>query len=164
MSTLATLIADAGHGYARWDRDFVRALAGTLADHSDRLCLPAIDKLGLLDVALTFHLNENVHVVVTGMLEGVPGEVTIRWSAQQLAEVEANFKGRAANQPAYLVCTLDFCDAGRWATVIKPDMGLAQQERVQIRARVTVGQRQTWRLKDRSVSLSALQLDPVGHQ
>ena len=160
MSTLAAIISSAGSGYERWDRTFARALAQTLADQRERLCLEPIETLGLLDVAVTFHLKQRLRVVVTGTLPDIPGELTIAWSESDLALVGAHFRGREAGRDPYLVCSLDFFDAGRGGVMTRAASGLSVGDRVTVRARVTVGAEESWRVGQGSVPIDSVSLDP----
>ena len=146
--SLAALIARLGADIAAWDRQFARQLASALAAESAGLVIAPIEALGVEDVVLTFSLGDRVSVVVTGRLPDTPGDLTLRWSETDLAQVEATVGGiRAEGRSPYLVCSLDFGPAGQHGVLRQSAGDIPAGQVVRIRARATVGRREEWRIQ-----------------
>ena len=140
--TFAALIAAFGAGDADWDRDFCRRLAVELHRVSDRLVFEPLAQLGLVDVALTLRLERDVDVVVTGTVPGVPGELTVRWSSADLADVVVRVSELPVEAPV-LLCTLDGSWRGRGGRLRLdlPGTPLLAGQPVRARALATIGER-----------------------
>ncbi len=140
--TLAALIATYGAGDAAWDRDFCRRLAAELHAVSDRLVFEPLERLGLVDVAITLRLERDVDVVVTGRVPDVPGELTLRWSSADLDEIIVRLAPSSLPDPA-LLCTLDGSWRGRSGRIVAAVHGtqLAPGQAVRARALATIGDR-----------------------
>lgn len=111
VTTLAWVIEAVAGGRSRRDREFVRDLARWWDQHRQRLVIDWLERTGLEAALLTFHMRENVKLVISGEPQGHPGELT-------LGIYEADFPFvpiRVLEHPApsvYSVCTLDYGRSG----------------------------------------------------
>jgi len=122
-ATLALLVTRMAGDGAR-DEAFVRRLSTWLHDHRAHLRLDAVERLGLVDVVLTFRMDGEVTLVVTGRHPAIPGDITLRISEAEFPYVCLVAAVTAGGDP-YAVCTLDYSVAGRRVTlresVVAPD-------------------------------------------
>lgn len=123
-TTLAMLVERVARGRDGRDRDFVRELAAWLHEHGDRLSLPLVARLGLIDVVLTLHMKARVHMVVTGTLTGAPGDVTVRVDERDFPFVEVDVLTAPLGEP-YTFCTLDFGPRGQAVRLTGPADGVS---------------------------------------
>ncbi|MCB9727988.1 MAG: hypothetical protein H6744_12045 [Deltaproteobacteria bacterium] len=158
--TLAALIEQLGHGRERFDEDFARDLARELHAHADRLELPVIEGLGLVDVLVSFSMDREMRLMVTGYLPAHPGSVTVRWDEREFPEVPVALLENPREEP-YLFATLDFSVRGRAARLKAAAGPWAEGTRVTLRALATVGDRTEYRVEagGRNASLSPEQLE-----
>lgn len=167
--SLAELIAAFGAEDAAWDRDFCRRLAAELHRVADRLVFEPIERLGLVDVAVTLRLERDVDVVVTGTVPGVTGELTLRWHSAELQGVVVRLTDAPVEAPV-LLCTLDGSWRGRTGVLHRDVAGAALRagQAVRARALATIGGRAEVRLdvagRGCSVEPSAVRWDdePAG--
>lgn len=153
--SLAALIERLGAGRERLDREFARDLARELHAHAGRLELPIIEGLGLTDVLVSFSMDRELRLVVTGYLPAHPGSVTVRWDEREFGEVPVTLLATPRDEP-YLFATLDFSVRGRAARLKAPSGPWAAGTRVTVRALATVGDRTEYRVEagGRNASLS----------
>lgn len=109
--TLAAIIEGVARGREHLDRNFVRELCAWLNEHGDRLRLGLVTRLGLSDVVVTLHVRDRVRLVVTGTLDGAPGEVTVGVDERDFPFVEVDLSSHL--EAPYTFCTLDFGPRGR---------------------------------------------------
>jgi hypothetical protein len=164
QGSLAALIERLGAGRERLDRDFARDLARELHAHADRLELPIIEGLGLVDVLVSFSMDKEMKLVVTGYLPAHPGSVTVRWDEREFPDVPVALLEEPREEP-YLFATLDFSVRGRGGRLKTASGAWATGTRVSLRALATVGDRTEYRVEasGHSASLSPddIELDGV---
>jgi hypothetical protein len=90
----------------------LRELSSLLHRHRSRLCLAALEDLGLVDVVLTFRIRAGLSLVATGRHPEHPGEVTVRFSEEELPRVGVWLEPEERAQP-YEICVLDSREEGR---------------------------------------------------
>lgn len=163
VTHLAELLTFAAEGLERLNEDFARGVARTLAAHADRLALPAIDRLGLEDVVVTFYMDTQVHLVVTGNLSP-SGAATVRWPEADFPTVAVSVADTARADP-YTFATLDFSVRGRRGTLRRPVPPLGAGLEVTVRALSTIGDQVAYRVRAHGVEVSVapedLQLSPL---
>lgn len=138
--SLAGLIERFADGLATLDAGFTRTLAAALDVHRDRIRIPLITDLGLGDVVVTFRMDGQMTLVVTGTLPAGPGEVTLRFQERDFPEILVAL-GDAQPGESYLFATLDHGWRGRRGRVGEGE------EIVEIRALTTVGAQISWRVR-----------------
>lgn len=144
--SLAELIERLGAGRERLDQEFTRDLARELHAHADRLELPIIEGLGLTDVLVSFSMDREMRLVVTGYLPAHPGAVTVRWDEREFPEVPVALLATPRDEP-YLFATLDFSVRGRGARLRSASGAWPAGTRVTVRALATVGERTEYRVE-----------------
>jgi hypothetical protein len=112
-----SLLVDRMAGDGRRDEAFVRRLSSWLHANASRLELDAIERLGLVDVVLTFRMKGVVTLVATGRHPDVPGEVTLRFVETDFPFLRIAALERPRDAP-YEVCTLDHSVEGRPVEVV----------------------------------------------
>jgi hypothetical protein len=122
--TLAALVEHIARGREHRDRDFVRDLSAWLHERGERLRLPQIERLGLVDVVCTFHMKDRVALVVTGHPDGSPFEITARVDEREFPFVEVEVTAEPVLAP-YDFCTLDFGLRGVAVRLVAPVEGRA---------------------------------------
>lgn len=161
QSSLAELIEWLGRDRERFDEDFARDLAHELHAHAQRLELPVVERLGLVDVVVTFYMDRRMRLVVTGWLPDVPGEVSIRWDEDDFPQVPVALLDERRTSP-YAFATLDFGYRGRIGTLKRPAANLPTGLEVRVRALATIGGQEEFRVRahgiDASVPPSDLEL------
>lgn len=144
--SLAALIERLGAGRERFDQDFARDLARELHAHADRLELPIIEGLGLTDVLVSFSMDREMRLVVTGYLPAHPGSVTVRWDEREFPDVPVALLATPRDEP-YLFATLDFSVRGRAARLKTANGPWPAGTLVSVRALATVGDRTEYRVE-----------------
>ncbi|MEZ4269274.1 MAG: hypothetical protein R3F39_23195 [Myxococcota bacterium] len=160
--SLAELIERLGAGRERFDQEFARDLARELHAHADRLELPIIEGLGLTDVLVSFSMDREMRLVVTGYLPAHPGSVTVRWDEREFPSVPIALLAEPRDEP-YLFATLDFSVRGRGARLKAPSGAWPAGTHVHVRALATVGDRTEYRVEagghNASVNADEIELD-----
>ncbi len=112
-----SLLVDRMAGDGRRDEAFVRRLSSWLHANASRLELDAVERLGLVDVVLTFRMKGVVTLVATGRHPDVPGEVTLRFAEGDFPFLRIAALEQPRDAP-YEVCTLDHSVEGRPVEVV----------------------------------------------
>ena len=153
--SLVALIERFANGLERYDRTFARTLAAELHGHRDQLSIPAVEEMDLRDVIVTFRMDEDMQLVITGNLHGGPGEITLRYAERAFSEISVSLRAAPA-QGSYLFATLDHGWRGRRGRVTATD------EIVEIRSLTTLGDQLSWHVRgessSRTVDLAGLTL------
>jgi hypothetical protein len=152
ITDLADLLTFAAEGLGRLNEDFARGVARTLAAHAHAIALPAVERLGLKDVVVTFYMDKQVHLVVTGNLHPT-GEVTVRWGETDFPTVEVAVEDTPRADP-YTFATLDFSLRGRRATLNVPVPPLGAGLEVTVRALSTIDDLVAYRVVAHGVEVS----------
>jgi hypothetical protein len=160
--TLAGLITQCAKGVTRWDEDFARAVAASLHARSGHLTFPEVDAMGLEEVVITFYMDRELRLVVTGTVGRSGGLGSVRWREGDFARVPVVLHRQARTSP-YLFATLDFSHRGRRATLITDVPPHASGQQVLIRCLATVGDDVTYRVVvgDQEVSVAPERLCPI---
>ena len=165
IGTLVELIRRLAADRSRLDEDFARTLAAGLQERADHISLPQVEALGLSDVVVTFSMDEEMRLVVTGNLRDSGGDVSVRWPQTAFDQVRVAIH-QTPRQTPYLFATLDFSVRGQRAQLREAVSPLPAGLDVTLRCLSTVGQRVTYRVvahgQEVSVSPSALTLSPKG--
>ncbi|MFT5434629.1 MAG: hypothetical protein ACI9OJ_005343 [Myxococcota bacterium] len=112
-----SVLVDQAAGDGERDEAFVRGFAHWFGERADRLCLPVIDRLGLVDVLITFRMKHTVRLIITGYPpDSLPGEVTLTIDEPDFPFVDVQVLDDARPNP-YEICTLDYSTAGRRVTI-----------------------------------------------
>ena len=144
VSLVAVIDRFAG-GLEHYDPSFARTLAAALHAHRARISLPPVEEMGLRDVVITFRMDGQMQLVVTGNLSDGPGEVTLRFHEADFPEVEVCLLVEPRAEP-YLFATLDHGWRGR------SGRNLETGEVVEIRSLTTVGAEISWHVRGRAGS------------
>ena len=137
--TLVSLIERFADGLEVYDPFFARTLAAALHQRADQITLPVVEELNLSDVVVTFRMDKEMQLVITGNHHGGPGEVTLRYRESAFEDIEVSLH-QAPKSEAYVFATLDHGWRGKEGLVTHTG------ERVQIRALTTVGAEIAWRV------------------
>ena len=143
--SLVTLIERFAEGVETYDPFFTRTLAAALHARRERLTLSTVEELGLTDVVVTFRMDGEMQLVITGSLRGDPGEITLRYHEQDFPQVTVELRDRPA-QDAYVFATLDHGWRGRVGRIT------TTEEVVEVRALTTVGADIGWHVRGASGS------------
>ena len=149
LSALIDRLA-AGASVERRDEAFARDLAARLHEAAARIELPAVERMGLEDVVATFYMDRVMRLVVTGQLADGPGEVTITWQEHEFPFVSVALLAAPRAEP-YLFATLDFSVRGRRAELLADVRPWEAGTQVIVRARVTLGGREEYRVRAQGV-------------
>jgi hypothetical protein len=129
----------AGPSGAR-DQDFVRAFTDWLQANAAHLELGLVAHYTLEDVVATFHMRDEVKLVVTGYPPApYVGSVTLEVAEPEFPRVLVTVRREIREDP-YEFCTLDYFDAGR-QIVVTGGPYIGQTGRIQVCATVS-GERQ----------------------
>jgi hypothetical protein len=104
----------------RMNEEFVRRFSRWFDAHGAHLHLAPLDRLGLVDVVLTFRMKHTVSLVATGRYNEFPGEIMVTFDEDDFPFVTVILDKEPRAVP-YLVCTLDYAVAGRRVRVIGGD-------------------------------------------
>lgn len=148
--SLVAVIERFANGLELYDPAFARTLAAALHAHGDRLSMPAIEEMDLRDVIVTFRMDKDLQLVITGNLHGGPGEVTLRYPEDAFPQVPVSLE-TPPTRGAYLFATLDHGFRGRRGRLKETG------EVVEIRSLTTLGDTISWQLRG-SVSSPAVGL------
>ena len=143
--TLAGLVEGLAEGAERRDEAFARRLAAGLQAKAAHLSLPEVDALGWRDVMVTFSMDRQLRLVVTGELAASGGEGSMRWREEDFPRIPVVVH-RAPRPAPYLFATLDFSVRGAQATLIGPAPPLAAGAEVRVRCLSTVGDEVAYRV------------------
>ena len=161
VGTLAGLVEELATGTERLDEAFTRKLAAALHQRAAHLSLPEIDALGFEDVMVTFYMDREIRLVVTGRLEASGGEGSVRWHERDFARVPVAVHQTPRANP-YLFATLDFSVRGQRGRLLTPASPLPAGIEVALRCLSTVGEDVTYRIvgagQEVSVAPDALRL------
>ncbi len=136
--TLAGLIERLADGVDRLDASFARRLAAALHDRAAHLTLPEVEALGLRDVMVTFYMDREMRLVVTGGTGDSGAEVSVRWREADFGRLLVDVHAGSRPSP-YLFATLDFSVRGQRAVLQAPTGPLAAGLEVTLRCLSTVG-------------------------
>ena len=164
VGTLAGLVERLAAGVDRLDEGFTRQLAAALHERAVHVRLPQIEALSLEDVVVTFYMDEEMRLVVTGNLSDSGGQASVRWPEGDFGRVTVAIHEAPVDTP-YLFATLDFGVRGRKAVLTSAAPPLPAGLDVTLRCLSTVGAATTYRViahgREASVPLDALTLlDP----
>ena len=143
--SLVALIERFANGLELYDPAFARTLAAELHRHRDQLSMPTIEEMDLRDVIVTFRMDKDMQLVITGNLHGGPGEVTLRYGERAFSEIEVGLRTAPVHGP-YLFATLDHGWRGRRGHLEATD------EVVEIRSLTTLGDQISWQVRGDSSS------------
>jgi len=143
--SLTTLIDRFADGLEVYDPFFARTLAAALHLRGEEITLTDVEELKLSDVIVTFRMDKEMQLVITGNLRGGPGEITLRYHEASFPDVEVNVGERPA-LGAYVFATLDHGWRGREGRL------KSTGEIVAIRSLTTVGAEISWHVRDPSGS------------
>lgn len=146
VGRLSDLVERLGAGVDRFDADFARDLARELHAHADRIELPTVERLGLVDVMVTFTMDREMRLVVTGSLPDVPGDVTLAWRERDFPDVPVRLLGAPRGEP-YLFATLDMSYRGRRGRLLAAAGALPAGLDVTVRTLATIGDAAEFRVR-----------------
>jgi hypothetical protein len=143
--SLVGVIERFANGLEVYDPAFARTLAAELHAHRQELSMPAIEEMDLRDVIVTFRMDGDLQLVITGNLHGGPGEVTLRYAQGAFPEIQVSL-GAAPSHGPYLFATLDHGFRGRTGVLN------GNHEVVEIRSLTTLGDQISWQVRGASGS------------
>ena len=138
--TLAGLITELAGDRKILDRDFARALAAALQGRADQLSMPDIEAMDLSDIMVTFSMDEEMTVVITGTPRCGVGDAIVRYADDELDRVPILLHPEA-RPGAYTFCTLDFSARGQTLVLPSAQGPYGAGEEVTVRAHATIGGR-----------------------
>ncbi|MDP6946250.1 MAG: hypothetical protein QF464_19030 [Myxococcota bacterium] len=161
VGTLAGLVEELATAVERPDEAFTRYLAAALHERAAHLSLPEVDALGLEDVMITFYMDREIRLVVTGHLVASGGEGSMRWHERDFPRVPVVVH-QAPRADPYLFATLDFSVRAQRGRLLTPAPPLPAGLEVTLRCLSTVGDEVTYRIvgagQEVSVAPDALRL------
>jgi len=145
VGTLAGLVERLAAGFDRPDEAFARRLAAALHERAAHVSLPQIEAMGLEDVVVTFYMDDELRLVVTGNLGDSGGQASVRWPEGEFGRVSVAIHEAPLDAP-YLFATLDFSVRGRQAVLTRAAPPLPAGLDVTLRCLSTVGGEVTYRV------------------
>ena len=142
--SLVAVIERFADGIELYDPYFARTLAAALHDRREELSLSSIEELQLTDVVVTFRMDREMQLVITGNLRGGPGEITLRYHERDFPDIEVLLRAAPQDGP-YVFATLDHGWRGRAGRLESTG------EVVEIRSLTTVGAEISWHIRGASV-------------
>lgn len=110
---LSALIEQLAGERGERDQLFVRSFSRWLSDRATYLRLSIVERLGLVDVVVTFQMKGRVRMVITGYPpDELPGEVTVAVDERDFPFVVVRIAEEPSASP-YEICTMDYGPAGR---------------------------------------------------
>ena len=160
--SLAGLIERFAEGTSRRDEAFARRVASALHDQAAHLTLPEVDAMGLEEVMVTFYMDLEMRLVVTGAVGQSGGQGSIRWREGDFARIPVILHHTPRASP-YLFATLDFSPRGLKGTLTEALATQQVGDEVLIRCFATVGEEASYRVvageRELSVSPDALSIE-----
>ena len=138
--TLVSLIEWFADGLEIYDPFFARTLAAALHERAAEIAFPVVETLNLADVIVTFRMDQEMQLVITGHIDGDPGEITLRYREEAFSQITVCLREAPAHG-AYVFATLDHGWRGRTGLLS------ATGERVEIRSLTTVGPEISWHVR-----------------
>ena len=159
--TLAGLIERLAEGAERRDEGFARRLAAALHAKAVHLTFPEVEAMGLDEVMVTFYMDREMRLVVTGAIGQSGGQGSVRWRECDFPRIPIVLH-RAPRSAPYLFATLDFSHRGERATLTSDVSPFEAGEPVVVRCLATVGDEVTYRVvaRDRELSVAPEALSP----
>ncbi|MGM0575492.1 MAG: hypothetical protein ACQEXJ_07150 [Myxococcota bacterium] len=151
--SLASLVERLGSNVDRFDETFARDLARELHAHAERLELPLVERLGLVDVVVSFRMDRRMRLVITGGFADAPGEVTVSWDERDFPQVPVVLLSTPRAEP-YTFATLDFSVRGRRAELLVPAPPLPAGLEVRVRVLATIGDEVEYRVRAHGLEAS----------
>ena len=149
--------ADGAHhrpGTERLDAAFARRLAAALHGRAAHVGLPEIEALGFEDVVVTFYMDREMRLVVTGSVGESGGEGTVRWREADFGRVPVEVHTEPRPKP-YTFATLDFSVRGHRAVLEAAVPPLPAGVEVTVRCLSTLGDEVTYRVAAHGQEVSA---------
>mgnify|MGYP001202866265 CR=1 FL=1 len=143
--SLVAVIERFADGLELYDPFFTRTLAAALHGQREELSLSSIEELQLTDVVVTFRMDREMQLVITGNLRGGPGEITLRYHERDFPEIEVLLRAAPEFGP-YVFATLDHGWRGRAGRL------QSTGEVVEIRSLTTIGAEISWHVRGASGS------------
>jgi len=160
--SLAGLIEEFAEGTTRRDEAFARRVASALHDQSAHFTFPEVDAMGLEEVMVTFYMDVEMRLVVTGTVGQSGGQGAIRWREADFARIPVILHHAPRTSP-YLFATLDFSPRGLTGTLTKAMPPHHAGDKVLIRCLATVGEETSYRIvagqRELSVPPDALRIE-----
>ena len=159
--TLAALIERLAGGAERRDEGFARRLAAALHAKAAHLTFPEVEAMGLDEVMVTFYMDREMRLVVTGAVGQSGGQGSVRWREDDFPRLPVVLHLAPRSTP-YLFATLDFSHRGERATLIADVPPVEAGEPVVVRCLATVGDEITYRVVagERELSVAPEALSP----
>ena len=160
--SLAGLIERLAKGTDRRDEAFVRRVATALHAQAAHVTLPEVEAMGLDDVMVTFTMDRDMRLMVTGSVGHSGGQGSIRWREADFPRIPVVLHHAPRPSP-YLFATLDFSPRGRQATLTTDMPPHAAGAEVVIRCLATVGHEVSYRVivDGQELSVTPETLSPV---
>jgi len=156
--SLAELVMKLGAKEPVLDEAFARRFAMALHAKGAHVRLPLLEQLGLRNIIVTFHMDRQMKVVVTGTLADAPGEVTLTWPQEVWGSVPVTLLAEPNSAP-YLFATLDFSCRGEQRRLKRDIEPFCAGQQVTLRALATIGDRVEMRIHGLGLNMSVNQDD-----